>query len=930
MRVLIDNIIELSKWKLQPGGLNEVKILEYVLQHHYDHGECPSDAGVASHFADDDPEVADYLDVIRDVDCLTGSNFHAHLKQVFKRQQDNYAIQTFREAVEIIDQPTEFEVPGSFRKEKKFGLQDALSHVYTAMGRITMADSGTKLSGDFVADAQDVVDHYQAAKADPNHGIGRLSGIMEIDRFTRGIKKGEVWTHCASTGHLKCVTGDTRVYDHRSKMVRTVQELYESGELPIVSAVYHEGSSPQIIQTSTSHLVQNGEREVFDLVLASGRSCGATKNHRFLTPSGWRQLNELRLGDFVATPSIMRVPDPRTDFSDAEVKTVGYLLGDGTLVSEISFCNSNPEIRDDFKSCLIKLGLTEGPANYVTPTFTDVPLSDRTRSVRVSRSWGDKHHPVVSPVRRLIGGLGLWGLDAHHKHVPDAFFALPLRQVSLLLGALWATDGSFSSSGYTRTDREKPRTTYNNAISYSTVSRDLARDVQSLLLRLGIQSHISPCFTEYEGDRRPFFTVSVVSRHSKRLFVQSVRPVGKEQARQDLNSRLELGLRDDRRIPSSVLSHLVGQKVKTASGRSWYVQEALKRPTITADSLRIFSQLDESLLGHIDGEIYWDCVKAVKYRGVEVTYDLEVPEHHTFVANDIVTHNTTFALNWAWQQAIIYRWNVVFLSLEMKKAVLDMRLFSMHSAHPKFKAMGFSPLPYTGIRDGELSPDQEVFLDIVKMDLLQGAATGDYGEIWIECPVEAVTVPDIQRLCEAKNREDKVGMVMVDRADLVESRFPSSNMTTSQNWVFKDAHAMALNFNQGEGLPVLLLAQMNREGLEHANANGGHYTVKHIAWANEAERSSDVITYSYLRPRGFRTDELDEAIRQQGRDPDAFLNDWMCGCLKNRDNPIFNQFTGYIDWDTRRMTSAVAAPPKAAKNTVASLFSQTGGFSFTT
>jgi len=249
---------------------------------------------------------------------------------------------------------------------------------------------------------------------------------------------------------------------------------------------------------------------------------------------------------------------------------------------------------------------------------------------------------------------------------------------------------------------------------------------------------------------------------------------------------------------------------------------------------------------------------------------------------------TTFALNWAYRTAVLYRHNVVYYSLEMPKIQLDRIIFVLHSSHHKFQKMGEKPLDYRRLRNGEMTPAEETFMQVVKEDLNQGAESGEYGMLWVERPVEAVRVTDIQRMGEAFHRQHTLGMMIVDRADLIQSRFNVADMTTAQNWVFRDAKQLAMNFAKGEGLFLLLLAQMNREGKKYADQNEGEYRITDIAYANEAEKSSDVITYSYLAPY------------MKGEDG---TNHWKCGCLKNRDNPIFDTFTGYIDYGCKGMMS---------------------------
>jgi hypothetical protein len=65
--------------------------------------------------------------------------------------------------------------------------------------------------------------------------------------------------------------------------------------------------------------------------------------------------------------------------------------------------------------------------------------------------------------------------------------------------------------------------------------------------------------------------------------------------------------------------------------------------------------------------------------------------------------------------------------------------------------------------------------------------------------------------------------------------------------------------------------QANREGLKDAEKNGGHYKLTALAGANEAEKSSDLVYYTYL----------DDHRRQ--RSVLAFGN------LKNRDGKMFTE-----------------------------------------
>ena len=85
---------------------------------------------------------------------------------------------------------------------------------------------------------------------------------------------------------------------------------------------------------------------------------------------------------------------------------------------------------------------------------------------------------------------GLMGLRSGEKFVPDAIFGLD-EQIARFLGVMYGCDGHVHGS-----DRLAQ-------IGYTTISERLARDVQHLLLRLGIVATIRTFKRRvYEGTGR--------------------------------------------------------------------------------------------------------------------------------------------------------------------------------------------------------------------------------------------------------------------------------------------------------------------------------------------------------------------------------------------------------------------------------------------
>jgi replicative DNA helicase len=77
-----------------------------------------------------------------------------------------------------------------------------------------------------------------------------------------------------------------------------------------------------------SRVFPTGRKPIYRLTTRLGRAIRATANHRFLTPAGWKRLDELQPGMFIALPRQIPAPYPQT-MSDEELALLGHLIGDG-------------------------------------------------------------------------------------------------------------------------------------------------------------------------------------------------------------------------------------------------------------------------------------------------------------------------------------------------------------------------------------------------------------------------------------------------------------------------------------------------------------------------------------------------------------------------------------------------------------------------
>ena len=121
-----------------------------------------------------------------------------------------------------------------------------------------------------------------------------------------------------------CLAGDTLV------------QLADGSRKPIRDLVGRSGFHVLALNEATmkleaamvSRAFATGVKPVFALTTQLGRQIRATANHKFLTSKGWKRLDELRPGDWVALPRRLDVATQQT-LGDEELALLGHLIGDG-------------------------------------------------------------------------------------------------------------------------------------------------------------------------------------------------------------------------------------------------------------------------------------------------------------------------------------------------------------------------------------------------------------------------------------------------------------------------------------------------------------------------------------------------------------------------------------------------------------------------
>ena len=459
----------------------------------------------------------------------------------------------------------------------------------------------------------------------------------------------------AGYGFNKCVVGATEVFHAETGERATVGGLFKTRRPFVVHALGDDGV---LRPRRVTDVVWNGVKPVFELKTAQGKRLTATANHPVRTLDGWTHLGDLKPGDRLAAPRRLAVAGGGS-MPRHELIVLAGLIAEGNAChpSCLYFYNDCRELIGDFADAAARFPDTAARVDVRGDgkrMEVCVSTGRDARFKKGSRPWNASGGTFVTERVRSgaflwAEGLGLLGKTAAEKFVPAPVFALPEEDLALFLGRLWAGDGFVGSATQTP--------------FYATSSERLARDVQTLLLRLGVVAGVrEKTFRyRYRGEKSPraAFTVHLVGNDASAAFVDRVLPhaLGRET---QVAAYLEaIADRADGRtskdtVPAEVrrwvaeereragltwkqLEDRSGLSMKEFVGRGTAGKRGFRRSTVA--KLAAFFASDR-LREAAESDLFWDSVVSVTPRGARDTYDLTVEVDHNFVADGLVVHNS--------------------------------------------------------------------------------------------------------------------------------------------------------------------------------------------------------------------------------------------------------------------------------------------------
>ena len=437
----------------------------------------------------------------------------------------------------------------------------------------------------------------------------------------------------------KCLAAGTLIFDPVTARVRPVEEIVDN-RLPVsVVAAAKDGT---LHARRVVSWFDQGEQDVIGLRLAD-TTLWATPDHQVLTDRGWILAGEVTTTDRVARARQFGSFGTERPITADAARLLGYLIGDGDVGGRtpVHFVNVSSELTADAAAIAATLGCDA----HVLPDELTMSFLPRPG--------------VKNGVLELCSWAGVDGHVAREKCLPAELFAGDIAQDVLanVVFGLFETDGHIS--------REQ---TGAIRLGYTTTSEQLAHQLHWLLLRWGITTTVRDRDARAQrpslisGSRvvshLPVWEVRVAGVDNVERFAEVIplwgpRGVvlaealssmpGRRRGGQSVylaanQSAAVLSHLNNRGITADVAARLVGDIAGNPKGG---MKQVLGVQRLRRDRLaRLADALDDTFLREVLAEqVTYARVRQLLPTRRARTFDVEVDDLHTLVADGVVVHN---------------------------------------------------------------------------------------------------------------------------------------------------------------------------------------------------------------------------------------------------------------------------------------------------
>lgn len=454
------------------------------------------------------------------------------------------------------------------------------------------------------------------------------------------------------------------------KTVKHIWERYAGPALFDGEGEWAEPTAPLLVNSideRTGKIVQARVRRLYrqrvqeqlrEVRLDDGSSITITRRHKLLGRDGWT--NTFKPGDYICVPSRLvwhgQPVDPDLITLLAWQIAGGHELFDrGTA----TISQQNTDVLVSLQATLLRVSQRYG-IKINQPSIVSSP--GKTPSLRLTSI----------AYRQFLEQRGyVWGKKSAEKSIPDFIMQADDASVRLFLRHIFDAEGCAMSGGH--------------GIEFSSASQILIKQVNTLLRRFGIWMRVhakQKCATNGLRIMRTYYS-GLINGSSARRFAETI---GFGDPQKQTRLEAQCALPNNTNVEGVPASDIVGELVETTglpvrhfgmhnavyldgsqqfsraslgrvvasidnvlSGDSERAYRVLPRSKWTTRTLAAYERLDSAQLQTTRGQLTHLLEQEVHYCRIEAVedvnydgwvYDLEVEQHHNFVAEGILCHNT--------------------------------------------------------------------------------------------------------------------------------------------------------------------------------------------------------------------------------------------------------------------------------------------------
>lgn len=388
-----------------------------------------------------------------------------------------------------------------------------------------------------------------------------------------------------------CMSEDSLVETERGtlkiKDVLPTDKVFDGKSFKQVKAVYN-----------------NGQRECLRITLANGQTIDCTPDHKIKVLQGlrevWREAKDLVVGNNLAVYHSYKA-QTSAGLSRAECWMLGHMIGDGSY--------------DQHGVCLhASTSKLDGILSAVNELIEQGILVDTAFSRRTIDNQNFKEIQLHFGAKGPKDWLDKCGVDYNYigsgrqKHLPTSVYSMSKEEFMSFVAGWYEADGSIWKyySFFDLLEGTPQLSCYNES---------LYKDLLTLLISHGFDARVFI-------DQKSMDGVGYIGE-------REIRPT---KLSASVYLRKQSGYFNEPELREYLLEH---------SSYTNYKNERIVSATALKDSRRRISPEMLSTLPELSGNKWFTPIVKIESIGVKTVYDLEVPESHCFVANNVVVHNCT-------------------------------------------------------------------------------------------------------------------------------------------------------------------------------------------------------------------------------------------------------------------------------------------------